>query len=81
MDGCSKGNPGPTGGGGIIRNHNGNFMRVFADFYGECSNNLAEAKAMYKSILLCIIKGLTNVVVESNSLIILNLIKRVKTPS
>lgn len=36
---------------------------------------------MYKGILLCIIKGLTNVVVESNPLIILNLIKRVKKPS
>ncbi|KAM3342700.1 hypothetical protein P3S68_027666 [Capsicum galapagoense] len=46
VDGCSKGNPGPTGGGGIIRDHVGVMISAFAEFYGECCNNLAEAKAM-----------------------------------
>ncbi|KAM3288258.1 hypothetical protein P3S67_021688 [Capsicum chacoense] len=46
VDGCSKGNPGPAVGGGIIRDHAGVMISTFVEFYGECSNNLAEAKAI-----------------------------------
>ncbi|XP_060212308.1 uncharacterized protein LOC132639948 [Lycium barbarum] len=80
VDGCSKGNPGSSGGGGIIRDHNGSVICAFAEYYGDCSNNLAEAKAMLRGIILCINSGFTNVIVESDSMIILNLIKRIKKP-
>ncbi|PHT36728.1 hypothetical protein CQW23_24428 [Capsicum baccatum] len=81
VDGCSKGNPGPAVGGGIIRDHAGVMISTFVEFYGECSNNLAEAKAMFTGISICLNKGPRNVIVESDSMIIINLIKRVKKTS
>ncbi|XP_009791070.1 uncharacterized protein [Nicotiana sylvestris] len=47
-DGCNNGNPGSAGGGGLIRDHNGVLIGVFAEFYGDCSCNIAEAKAIRK---------------------------------
>ncbi|OIT40238.1 hypothetical protein A4A49_51905 [Nicotiana attenuata] len=55
-------------------------MGAFAKFYGNCSCNVAEAKAMRRGIKVCITMGLTNVIVESDSTIILNLIKRIRKP-
>ncbi|XP_070036600.1 uncharacterized protein [Nicotiana tomentosiformis] len=43
---CSKGNPGNSSGGRILRNSQGSCISAFADYYGTCSNNMAEAKAM-----------------------------------
>ncbi|KAK4724849.1 hypothetical protein R3W88_027628 [Solanum pinnatisectum] len=51
---------GSRGGGGIVK------------FYGNCSNNSAEAMAMLKGIYVCLNNGLTNVIVETDSIIILN---------
>ncbi|OIT27277.1 putative ribonuclease h protein, partial [Nicotiana attenuata] len=62
VDGCSKGNPGPAGGGGLIRDHHGVLIGAFAEFYGDCSCNIAEAKAMMRGIKMCISKGFTNVI-------------------
>ncbi|XP_009774155.1 uncharacterized protein LOC107768948 [Nicotiana tabacum] len=80
VDGCSKGNPSPAGGGGLIRDHHGILIEAFAEFYRDCSCNIAEAKAMMRGIKMCISKGFTNVIVESDSLILLNLIKRIRNP-
>ncbi|XP_019259768.1 PREDICTED: uncharacterized protein LOC109237833 [Nicotiana attenuata] len=80
IDGCSKGNPGSAGGGGLIRDHNGVLIGAFAEFYGDCSCNIAEAKAMRRGIKMYITNGLTNVIVEYDSAIILNLIKRTRKP-
>ncbi|KAK6803233.1 hypothetical protein RDI58_001017 [Solanum bulbocastanum] len=76
VDRCRKGNHGRAGGDGIIRDHNGAIFVCFAKYYGHCSNNLAEAKAMHKSIMLCIIKGIVNVIVESHSIFGLSLVKK-----
>lgn len=51
-DGCCKGNPCSSGGGGIIRDHNGNFRAAYAEHYGNCSNNMAEAKALFQGMKL-----------------------------
>ncbi|OIT39616.1 hypothetical protein A4A49_30954 [Nicotiana attenuata] len=75
-----KGNPGSAGGGGLIRDHNGVLIGAFAEFYGDCSCNIAEAKAMRRGIKMYITNGLTNVIVEYDSAIILNLIKRTRKP-
>lgn len=44
-DGCSKGNPGPAG-EGCLRNYMGEMIMAYSDFFGVCSNNVAEAKAI-----------------------------------
>ena len=36
-DGASKGNPGPAGGGFILRDHTGNMVYALSNFYGLCS--------------------------------------------
>lgn len=51
-------------------------VKAFADFYGQCSNNVAEAKALLQCIQMCCNIGLLNVVVESDSLLIINMINR-----
>ncbi|XP_070030420.1 uncharacterized protein [Nicotiana sylvestris] len=81
VDGCSKGNPGLAGGGGIIRDHHGNMMKAFAEFYGPCSNNLAEAKALLHGVKLCSNSGFLKVHVESDSMFTVNMINKRMLPS
>ncbi|XP_060182117.1 uncharacterized protein LOC132611756 [Lycium barbarum] len=81
VDGCSKGNPGSAGGGGIIRDHTGKMIKAFVEFYGQCSNNVAEANAIWKGVNICKDFGLPRVVVESDSLLIINILNgRLKLP-
>lgn len=81
VDGCCKGNPGTTGGGGMIRNYNGEMIKAFAEFYGQGNNNLAEAKAMLYGVKLCCNCGFSKVIVESDSMLIVNLVnQRMKPP-
>ncbi|KAK6791381.1 hypothetical protein RDI58_010462 [Solanum bulbocastanum] len=53
VDGCNKGNPDSPGGGGIIRDCSENMIIAFAEFYGYCSNNVAEARASWKDVYIC----------------------------
>lgn len=75
VDGC-KGNPGAAGGGGIIRNHAGHMIMAFASFYGICSNNVAEAKAILQGMRMCIDNGFPKIIVESDSMIMVVIINR-----
>ena len=47
VDGCSKGNPGTTGVGGVIRDHMGSWIGGFARNIGFCSSVTAELWAMW----------------------------------
>ncbi|XP_075091582.1 uncharacterized protein LOC142171777 [Nicotiana tabacum] len=81
VDGCCKGNPGTTGGGGMIKKYNGEMIKAFAEFYGQGNNNLAEAKAMLYGVKLCCNCGFSKVIVESDSMLIVNLVnQRIKPP-
>jgi hypothetical protein len=44
-DGSSFGNPGQSGGGGILRDHGGAFLWAFSDYFGVGTSMVAEAKA------------------------------------
>ncbi|KAK4356619.1 hypothetical protein RND71_025590 [Anisodus tanguticus] len=46
QSGCSKGNPCQAGGEGNLRNNTGNMIMAFAEYYGICINNIAEANAI-----------------------------------
>ncbi|XP_058076430.1 uncharacterized protein LOC131225018 [Magnolia sinica] len=67
VDGSSRGNPGLSGGGGVCRNDKGDFLFGFAFGYGVMSNIGAEIRAAHDGLLLCIEKGFSKVVVESDS--------------
>ena len=67
MDGCSKGNPGIAGAGGVLRDQMGSWIRGFARNIGICSSVTAELWAIYEGLLLTWDKGFRKVVLESDS--------------
>lgn len=81
VDGCSKGNPGSAGEGGIIRDHHGHMILAFAGYFGICSNNVAEAMAILQGLRICIDRGFLKIIVESDSVMLVNIInKKVRPP-
>ncbi|XP_027174512.1 uncharacterized protein LOC113774142 [Coffea eugenioides] len=52
-DGCSKGNPGVSGGGGILRDSLGLPLFVFSTYFGETSSLRAEVLALATRLRLC----------------------------
>ncbi|KAK1568346.1 hypothetical protein Q3G72_023379 [Acer saccharum] len=43
----------PAGGGGVLRDSSGNFIFGFSKFFGSCSNNEAELRAVVEGIFIC----------------------------
>ncbi|XP_058099677.1 uncharacterized protein LOC131244026 [Magnolia sinica] len=67
VDGSSRGNPGFAGGGGICRNDKGEFIFGFAFGYSVILNIGAVVCAAHDGLLLCLEKGFSKIVVESDS--------------
>lgn len=80
-DGASKGNPGIGGGGGLIRDHDGNVPIAFSHYYGPCYSLVAEAHAMLDGMRYAASKGIKIYSTESDSTLLVNIIKdEVKCP-
>ena len=47
IDGCSKGNPGVSGGEGILRDSISSMVFAFSGYFGRCTSLQAEAKALF----------------------------------
>ncbi len=45
-DGAARGNPGPAGAGGQIKDSSGNVLAEVSEYLGETTNNIAEYKAL-----------------------------------
>ncbi|XP_058068314.1 uncharacterized protein LOC131217411 [Magnolia sinica] len=67
VDGSSRGNPGPSGGGGLGRDSNGNFLFAFKLGYGRGFNTRAELRAILNGIELCAQMGYSRVEIASDS--------------
>ena len=80
VDGASRGNPGHSGGGGIIRNHRGEMIKAFSNYYGVCTNMVAEFRALEEGLFLAIELGLelSELVVESDSKVLVEMLKKSK---
>eukprot|EP00258_Populus_trichocarpa_P025894 XP_024441913.1 chaperonin 60 subunit alpha 2, chloroplastic [Populus trichocarpa] len=52
VDGLSLGKPGPSGIGGVLRNHHGHLLGVFSVPVGILDSNIAELRAIVKAIEL-----------------------------
>nr|XP_027103068.1 uncharacterized protein LOC113724357 [Coffea arabica] len=81
VDGSSLGNPGDSGGGGLVRDNSGCFLYGFSSYYGWQTNMHAEASARLEGIQLCLSQGYGHVLVELDSLTLLNVVQgRSKCP-
>lgn len=49
-DGAARGNPGPAGIGGVIKDADGNKIIEIKDYIGETTNNIAEYTALIKAL-------------------------------
>ncbi|XP_012855085.1 PREDICTED: uncharacterized protein LOC105974516 [Erythranthe guttata] len=72
VDGSSK--EGLCAGGGIIRDGHGRLVAAFSSFYGHGSNNKGELSALLDGLQVCQALRLSNVIIESDSLIVVNAI-------
>lgn len=81
FDGASRGNPGPSGIGYVIRDHSGSIIWKMAKPIPPDTNNIAEFKALQLGLTDCIKHGLKNISVEGDSEMAINAIKRKKTPN
>ncbi|MQL86269.1 hypothetical protein Taro_018798 [Colocasia esculenta] len=81
VDGASKGNPGPCGGGGIFRDSHGNATLAFSHYYGVGSCMVAEVHAMHDGILLAVEKGLMVTDICSDSLSLVTSLRTGVVPS
>ncbi|XP_058082449.1 uncharacterized protein LOC131230561 [Magnolia sinica] len=66
VDGSACENPGLSGGGGIYRRDDGRFVLAFSSAYGVGSNNQAEIRAIYDGIILCLDRGFSKIIVETD---------------
>ncbi|XP_027172427.1 uncharacterized protein LOC113772083 [Coffea eugenioides] len=74
-DGCSRGNPGKSGGGGIIRNYEGRFLLGFSCFFGELTSLQAELEPLLHGIRLAVDRGYSALHIESDSLVLVQIIR------
>ena len=75
LDGSSLGNPGPAGGGGVLRDSSGNFIFGFSKFFGSCSNNEAELRAVVEGITICKQLGHVGIDIECDSDVVVSWIR------
>ncbi|XP_012848325.1 PREDICTED: uncharacterized protein LOC105968242 [Erythranthe guttata] len=73
VDGSSK--EGLCAGGGIIRDGHGRLVAAFSSFYGHGSNNKGELSALLDGLQVCQALRLSNVIIESDSVIVVNAIQ------
>ncbi|GLJ07913.1 hypothetical protein SUGI_0076990 [Cryptomeria japonica] len=72
VDGASKGNPGLSGYGAIIRYEKGEFIGAVTGQEGFVSNNIAEITALEEGLKWATANGLTKVVIEGDSKVVIN---------
>ncbi|MQL79017.1 hypothetical protein Taro_011457 [Colocasia esculenta] len=81
VDGTCKGNPGPCGSGGCIRDSNGDIHLGFAFYYGQGNNMLAEVHALCDGLRLAKYHGLPISIVNYDSLALVHSINSNMCPS
>jgi ribonuclease HI len=78
FDGTSKGNPGRTGMGGVIRDSKGNIIRLYAGSLGNSTNNTAKFGSLEAGLEILSREGMTNVIVEGDSILVINTVRRLQ---
>eukprot|EP00253_Pinus_taeda_P022049 PITA_22049 len=78
FDGAAKGNPGPTGFGGVFRNEVGATIHIYFGTMGKDTNNAAELEGLWKGICIADKKNFFPLEVEGDSLILINAAIRIQ---
>lgn len=73
FDGASKGNPGPTGFGGAIRNSEGVPVGIYWGYIGLNSNNMAELRGLLEGLRMATSHGWMPLILEGDSQVILQM--------
>ena len=73
-DGSAIGSTGRAGGGGVIRDHNGQWLKGFARPIGDSNSCMAELWALRDGLLLAKEMGLSNLIIELDALSVVLLI-------
>ena len=76
FDGAARGNPGVAGIGCIVNDECGKWIGKLASPIPPTSNNLAELEAADRGLQLCISLGVPRVIIEGDSQIILNALRK-----
>ncbi|KAH0781476.1 hypothetical protein KY290_001074 [Solanum tuberosum] len=76
-DGASRGNPGSSAYGFCLRNNHGDLIYAVAENIGITTNMEAELRAILEGIKYCVAKKVEKLIVESDSLLIVKIIKEV----
>ncbi|GJS86227.1 LURP1-like domain-containing protein [Tanacetum coccineum] len=69
-DGASRGNLGDAGGGGILRDDRGHFIRAFAENYGICTVTISELLAFMRGITMARDMGIKKLFVKVDSQVV-----------
>nr|XP_027118549.1 uncharacterized protein LOC113735759 [Coffea arabica] len=75
-DGCSKGNPGVSGDGGVLRDAAGVLYFAFSAYFEEASSLRAKALALVMGLCLDWQKRFTNINIQVNSLVLVRILQR-----
>lgn len=77
ISGASKGNLGVTGFGGLLRNEKGIILLIFHNHLGKATNNMVKLMAMEIGLEILIINRSSNLIIEEDSEITINSVKRI----
>ena len=80
FDGASRGNPGSEGIGCIINNESGKWIVKRAKSIEPTTNNLVELEALQEGLQICLNIGISKIIIEGDSRIVINAIRKTKMP-
>lgn len=72
VDGSSLENPSMAGGGGILRDADGKLVFAFSRFFGTCSNDATEIRAVLEGLKICKQLGYNCIDIEGDSKVVVN---------
>ncbi|XP_059066284.1 uncharacterized protein LOC131857615 [Cryptomeria japonica] len=72
FDGASRGNPGRSGLGAIIRNDVGEVVHAISGLVGVATNNVVEISMLEVGLRWCASNGVVKLIIEGDSQVILN---------
>ena len=76
-NGCSLGNPGLSGGGGLVRDCLGNFVFGYSEHFGTMTSLHAELRALLVGVRYCIAREYLELHLEADSLTLIRIVQGV----